>query len=235
MTDTNLTASNLTASNLTDTKSTNNSYTFPFDTCEKPKKNGIAQPYSVFVNFLSTLVILFFLFKTRTLHAFLLLFSSLLFDLSHLFSHFIHVKPGTQVTLVHVLAYFLNFSFFYALYKYTKKIPSIAFIIGLLFILSFDVYAFFNLSFLYFLFTQIFFFFSVFIYYFKSLSKVIKTKLKWLLVIVGIIYLGFINESLNCKKMLEKFPNFPFHAIIESFILCAVYLFSSNGIVHFSS
>jgi len=53
-----------------------------------------------------------------------------------------------------------------------------------------------------------------------------KKKLNILLIIIGIIYLGFINEAFNCKKMLEKFPNFPFHAIIEMLILIAVYIFS---------
>ena len=107
-----------------------NDFTFPFDTCETPKNKYFAQPYSVSINFISTLIVLYFLFKVRTLHAFLLLFSLLLFDISHTFSHFIHIKPGIQITLVHVLAYFLNFAFFYALYKYTKKLPSLPLIIS---------------------------------------------------------------------------------------------------------
>ena len=130
------------------------------------------------------------------------------------------------MTLVHVLAYLLNFSLFYALYKYTKKKQSIPFIIFLLIILFFDIYAFFNLSLLYYIFTYILFLFSIFIYYYSLLSNKIKKNLNILLVIVFIAYLGFINESYNCKKMLENFPNFPFHAIIEILILFAVYLFS---------
>lgn len=201
-------------------------YTFPFDTCETPKSKFFAQPYSVTINFISTLIVIYFLYNTRTLHAFLLFLSLLLFDLSHTFSHFIHINPGIQITLVHVLAYFLNFAFFYALYKYTKKIPSLPLIIFLIIILSFDIYAFFNLSLLYYILTQILFFFSIFIYYYGSLSKEMKKNLNILLIIIGIIYLGFINEAFNCKKMLEKFPNFPFHAIIEILILFAVYFFS---------
>jgi hypothetical protein len=53
-----------------------------------------------------------------------------------------------------------------------------------------------------------------------------KKRLNILLIIIGIIYLGFVNEAFNCKKMLKKFPNFPFHALIEILILIAVYLFS---------
>jgi len=202
-----------------------NQYTFPFDTCEKPKNIFFAQPYSVSINFLSTIIVLYFLFKTQTLHAFILLFSLLLFDLSHTFSHFIHIKSSIQITFVHVLAYILNFAFLYALYKYTNKSLSLSLIIFLIFILSFDIYAFFNLSLLYYIFTQILFFFSIFIYYYGFLSKSMKTRLNILLILIGIIYLGFINEAFNCKKMLELYPNFPFHAIIEILILFAVYFF----------
>lgn len=53
-----------------------------------------------------------------------------------------------------------------------------------------------------------------------------KKNLNILLILIGIIYLGFINEAFNCKKMLSVFPNFPFHAIIEFLILFAVYFFS---------
>ena len=203
-----------------------NDFTFPFDTCETPKNKYFAQPYSVSINFISILIVLYFLFKVHTLHAFLLLFSLLLFDISHTFSHFIHINPGIQIKLVHVLAYFLNFAFFYALYKCTKKVPCIPFIIFLIIILLFDIYAFFNLSLLYYLFTQILFFFSIFIYYYQSLPKSMKQNLNILLIIIGMIYLGFVNEVFNCKKMLEKFPNFPFHAIIELLSLFAVYFFS---------
>jgi hypothetical protein len=203
-------------------------YTFPFDTCEKPKNKFFAQPYSTIINIISSIVIIYFLCKTKTLHAAILLFFLLLFDISHAFSHFIHIQKGVQITIVHVFAYFLNFAFFYALYKLTNKNPSFIFITFLAIILLFDIYAFFNLSLLYYIFTQILFFFSIFFYYYYSLSKDIQSKLNILLLIIGIIYLGFVNEAINCKKMLEKFPNFPFHAIIEFFILIAIYIFTST-------
>ena len=40
-------------------------YIFPFSTCEKPNKNGIAQPYSSFFNFINCLIIFYFLLKTK--------------------------------------------------------------------------------------------------------------------------------------------------------------------------
>jgi len=200
-------------------------YTFPFDTCETPKSKYFAQPYSVAVNLCSTLVVLYFLCKTQTTHAFLLLFSLLLFDISHTFSHFTHIKSKLQITLVHVLAYLLNFAFFYALYKHTNQVPSMLFLLFLFCIVSFDVYAFFNLSLLFYIFTQILFFFSVFFYYYSALTSNMKRRLNILLFFIGLVYLGFINEAMNCKKMLTRYPTFPFHAIIECIIFIAVYFF----------
>jgi len=202
-----------------------NEFTFPFDTCESPKSKFFAQPYSVFVNACSTLVVFYFLCKTRTTHAFLLLLSLLLFNISHTFSHFMHIQSRIQVTIVHVLAFLLNITFFYALYKHTNKAPTLPFLLLLLGILSFDIYAFLNLPLLFYLFTFILFFVSVFLYYYSSLSATIKKSLLLLVVFIGIDYLGFVNEAMNCKKMLKYYPHFLFHAIIEVFILVAVYLF----------
>ena len=202
-----------------------NDFTFPFDTCETPKNKWFAQPWSVAVNCISVLMVVYFLCKTKTAHAFLLLFLLLLFDISHTFSHFVHVPSKIQVTLVHVLAYLLNFAFIYALYKHTKKAPTLPLVLFLAAVIAFDIYAFFNLSLLYYLFTQILFFFSIFFYYYGALHKGMKNNLKMMLVFIGLVYAGFVNEAFNCKAMLAQFPNFPFHAIIEIFSLFAVYYF----------
>jgi len=68
-----------------------NEYTFPFDTCEKTNKNGIAQPYSALFNLINCLIIFYFLLKTKHNYTFILLFSILCFELFHLFSHIIHI------------------------------------------------------------------------------------------------------------------------------------------------
>ena len=49
------------------------SYTFPFNTCEIPNKTGIAQPYSVFFNIVSCLIIIYFLTITKKNYSRLLL------------------------------------------------------------------------------------------------------------------------------------------------------------------
>jgi len=201
-----------------------NEFTFPFDTCEKPNDDAFAaQPYSVVVNVISCCVVAYFLWKAKTFHATVLLVGLLLFDLSHTFSHFVHIQSSVQITLVHVLAYVLNFSFLYALYKHTKIQPSASLLVFLFLVLAVDVYAFFHLSLLYYLFTQILFFFSVLFYYYRHLNKTIQNTLHISIFLIGIVYLGFINEIFNCKKMLRAFPEFPFHAIVEIIILFAVY------------
>ena len=202
-----------------------NDFTFPFDTCEIPTNHYFAQPYSVAVNTISVVTVLYFLCKTKTTHAFLLLFALLLFDISHTFSHFVHIKSKLQVTIVHVLAYLLNFAFFYALYKHSRKVPTLPLLLFLGAVLSFDIYAFFHLSLLYYLLTQIVFFFSIFCYYYGALQKGMQKRLNLLLLFIGLVYLGFVNEAFNCKSMLARFPRFPFHAIIELIILFAVYYF----------
>ena len=40
-----------------------NEYTFPFNTCEKFNKTGIAQPYSSLFNLINCLIIFYFLLK----------------------------------------------------------------------------------------------------------------------------------------------------------------------------
>lgn len=41
-------------------------FIFPFSTCEKPNKKGIAQPYSAMVNAVSILIIYIFYVKQKS-------------------------------------------------------------------------------------------------------------------------------------------------------------------------
>ena len=79
-------------------------YLFPFDTCEKPNKRGIAQPYSTLFNVINCIIILSFLYKTKKNYTFYLLFFILLFEIFHLFSHMIHIQNYTQLYIIHLLS-----------------------------------------------------------------------------------------------------------------------------------
>jgi len=160
-----------------------NTYTFPFNTCEIPNKKGISQPYSVFFNFISCLIILYYLLITTNFSSKLLLFSILLFELFHTFCHSIHLHNYSQIIITHLLAYFVNFCYLFALYNYSNKIPN---------------------NYTYF-------------------SKDIKSKIPLIFILTLFILLLFINESYNCKKMLNKYKWFPFHILIEITAIFLVY------------
>jgi hypothetical protein len=50
-----------------------------------------------------------------------------------------------------------------------------------------------------------------------------KAKIPLIFILTIIILLLFINESYNCKKMLEKYQSVPFHSLIEITAVFIVY------------
>lgn len=196
-------------------------FTFPFDTCEKPQETFqlggviIAQPFSVAVNMISICIILYYLLKTTNLYTFLLIFMLFLFELFHTFSHMIHLNGKTQNIIVHVLAILVNICYLYAFYRSTKLLPSKKFIAFLTLIGILDIYFLNHYTFLYTVFTQILIFSSIFLYYKSKLSSNYQSKIPYIIAIMILILIVLANERYNCKKMLEIYPNFPFHIIIE--------------------
>ena len=203
-------------------------YTFPFDTCEIPQETGIAQPYSVSVNIITCLIVLSFLLHSKNIPNILLLLSLFVFEVFHTFSHFIHIKGPLQYTITHIAGFLVNIAFFNLLYRTTNVFPPVYYIVFLLLILSIDLYSFFNLSFIYFVFTQIFFFIAILGFYYPLLPQKIKYNLHIILGFTLLIYLCFVNEKINCKRMLTLFPQFPFHVIIEIVSIIPIYLLSST-------
>jgi len=190
-------------------------FIFPFSTCEKPNKNGIAQPYSVVVNIVSIFIILYFLCQAKNIYTFFLIFSLLAFECLHTFSHVIHLSNYMQINIIHSLGYIVNFCYLLAFYNYTHKSPSPFFATILVILLLFDIYSFMFLSFIYYFSSSFIIFFTILIYYYKYIPK---NKQNYIMVILSLgisIMLLFYNEKINCKKMLEVFPNFPFHIFLE--------------------
>ena len=210
-----------------DTNFDKTSYTFPFNTCEKPNKIGISQPYSVFFNLVSCFIIIYFLSITKNNSSRLLLFSILLFELFHTFSHTIHLNNNSQIIITHLLAYFVNFCYLYALYIYSNIFPNKIFLFYLSFVILFDLYAFQKLPFIFYLSSQFLIFISLFLYYYKYFSNDIKKKIPLIFILTLLILLLFINESYNCKKMLDKYNWFPFHILIEITAIFIVYNISN--------
>ena len=203
-------------------------YTFPFSTCEKPNKNGIAQPYSSLLNLINCLIIFYFLIKTKKNYTFILLFFILCFELFHVFSHSIHISGSIQINVTHILSYCINIAFLFFFYSYVKKIPSIWFIIFYVFLIFFDIYAFLNMNVVYYIFSQALLFLSVLFYYYPFLTKNIKNKINIIFFLVIIIILLFLNEKYNCEKMMSIYPYFPYHILIEIIGIILFYIICSN-------
>ena len=203
-------------------------YTFPFNTCEKPNKNGIAQPYSALFNLVNCIIIFFFVLKTKQTYTFILLFSLLCFELFHLFSHIVHLKGSIQINITHSLTYFMNLAFFYAFYRYTNKLPSYGFVFYLIALVCIDIYSIFNLTIIYYLLSQSAIFISLLLYYLPLLPKFIQNSLYQIIFFVGIIIFLFLNEKYNCKKMLKIYPHFPYHIFIEIIGIVLFYKICSN-------
>ena len=203
-------------------------YTFPFNTCETPNKNGIAQPYSALFNLINCLIIFYFLCKTKTYYTFLLLFSLLCFELFHSFSHIFHIQGVIQTNITHLLTYCINISFFYLFYSYTNKLPSYEFILYLLLLVCFDIYSMFKLSVVFYIISQAIIMVSLLVYYLPLLPKFIQASLYKIIFLIILIILLFLNEKYNCEKMLKIYPHFPYHIFIEILGIILFYVISSN-------
>lgn len=203
-------------------------YTFPYNTCEKINKNGIAQPYSAFFNLINCLVIFYFLLKTKHNYTFMFLLSILCFELVHMFSHIVHIQGRIQIYISHTLSYLTNLAFFYLFYCYTNQLPSYEFILLIIALVCFDVYSIFYLTIFYYLLTQSAIFVSLLLYYFPLLPKFIQTSVYQIIFFVIVIILLFLNEQYNCKKMMTMNSDFPYHIFIEISGILLFYIVSSN-------
>lgn len=205
-----------------------NSY-FPFETCETPDEDGwIAQPYSTAVNCLNTLIILFFLIQTKNSYTFFFLFSIFLFQISHTFSHAFHIDGSIQMNIIHGLAYCINATLLYTLYRYSGIAPSLFLSILLLIFIGIDIYAFCLLSTVFYIWTQFAIFLSILFFYFTTLPTRTKSSVKWLTLIGILIVCLVYNEIRNCDEMSKLYPTAPFHILVEIPGLFFFYLVCRN-------
>lgn len=198
--------------------------TFPFDTCEIPQKNWIQQPYSVIINLVIISIILYFISKTKTWHQFGVLFSILLFELSHTFSHFIHIPGRIEFLVTHGLSFIVLVSIFFLLYYRTNRYPPYAVMSIIAALVAFDAWVIYKkMAFLFNILTFITIFFLILGFYYFYLSGD-KKKILFNLVLASLLFLGIeINETFHCQKMLAWFPGFPFHILVELSGILPVY------------
>jgi hypothetical protein len=200
------------------------SYTFPFDTCEKATTSALAQPWSVFFNCISLGVISYFLIKSirsqqfNTIPLFLSLFA---FEAWHTFSHVRHVPGNIQVRVVHGLAYAVSASVLIALCRFSPPSTWLLAILGGL--VLFDIFAFANLPVVFYIASQLAIVVTILIWYYPLLEKQKQGTIHKFVLVIFIIILAFVNESANCNAMMDHF-NFPYHALIEAVGVYAFYL-----------
>lgn len=204
------------------------SYIFPFNTCEAPKQNSVAQPYSAFFNLLNSLIVFYFMVNAHSKKSFLLILSLFLFETYHTFSHSVHIPGKIQINITHFLAYIINFSLLYFFKEYSNNLPNNNFLVFYVFLIFFDIYAFNNLNIVFYLFSQALLFLSVLIYYYDVLPDEFKNYIPFIFIIITSIILLFINEIYNCEKLIKKYPKIPFHVGIEILGLILFYLICKN-------
>lgn len=188
-------------------------YLFPFHTCEIVSTKGIiAQPFSFFMNCVSCAILYYYMKSIKTNYLYVSLFTILLFESWHAFSHLIHIPTFLQVNMVHFLVYLVNVSYLYTMVQYTKRVPSFASFFLMTGIVIFDLYAFQHLTFLYYFNTQL----ALFCIISASFHKipVASHHLQKLYPLIGALILLFINEYFFCENMLS-YKSLPYHLIPE--------------------
>jgi len=203
-----------------------NPFTFPFSTCEPPQKEGwLAQPYSVMFNLLGCIALVYFMSKTKRWTTFVLLFSLLLFELFHTFSHAAHMQGYINARSIHIIGYITLATIILVLSKHLKMVsfsPWFVILLSILFLT--DFYALLYLPFLYFFSTFVTMFLLILVFFYPFLST---KQQRDIFIIIGVSFLAVIaifNEKFNCQRLLQWAPGFPFHIFVESFGALGLFL-----------
>ena len=188
---------------------------FPFNTCEEPNKNKwIAQPVSAFINLLTSLILIYFFFKAKTIIIRLLILAFILFELFHTYSHITHINGTIQSNVIHSLWYFLTFMLLIASIKMTKKYPNIYTIVILIILIIIDINLYLLSNKFYMIITGLSLPIIIAISYYNLFPKNIKKAIPYLIGLLIIVGIVLINEKINCENMM-KYAKLPYHAIIE--------------------
>lgn len=196
-------------------------YTFPFNSCEIPNKNGIAQPYSAFINLLACFTVLYFIYYSNNFYSKLFLFSVLLFNISHTFSHSIHLGhlgqyKNLHFLLTHYTAIISTICLLILLTKISNTFPNTFFIYFLFFLYLLDlIFVVYNFSHIYNI--AIFLLILVFLilYYYTFLPNIIKQNIIYIVILSLFAFMFQIFEIYYCKKILDINPKFPLHIVVE--------------------
>jgi len=192
-----------------------NSNLFPFTTCEKPRHNDIIkQPVSAFVNIICCFILFAYLFMAKSLHFRLLIFSFLVFQSWHAFSHIHHFDGIIQTNVIHILTYCMTGALLYCI-MCMKTIQSNFFFIGLLFVIIIDLYVWTSVQGIYMTFSGLAVLIYVVLGSWRMFPTFVQKGLLWIMAGFLILLALIWNEKQNCEKMLKAFV-FPYHVFIET-------------------
>jgi len=203
-------------------------FTFPHDTCEIPASTvGIAQPFSFGVGIITILILSWFIYSAKTIESKALLTALLLFELFHVYSHFVHVQDFIQSRVIHGLAYLVNATLLWALSSSTQHFPSPWFFLLLTVIIALDIYAYFNFPLSAYVSTQILLFATITLYFLRWLPANVKQWIPWLMGAMILVIILEINEQVNCTSLMQWAPWFPWHIFIELAGLTAIIIIAN--------
>jgi hypothetical protein len=196
-------------------------YTFPFNTCEIPNrnKNSIAQPYSVSINTITCIMIIYFILKSDNVYSTMFLASVFIFSLFHTLSHAFHIDDSSiQFLLTHLSAIVSSLLLVRLLQYVTSYFLNSWQTIGLLclYLIDFSL-IYYNVSHIYNILVFLVILFSIMGIFYKYTP--IKTKLN-IMYIIGFSCITLFFECIEvvfCQSLLQKYGAIPFHTLVELF------------------
>ena len=193
-----------------------NKYIFPFSTCEKVDiASWVAQPWSAFVNALSTIILLAMMFIARSPVVKLAILSYAMFEAWHTFSHMVHIPGESQTLVVHILGYVMTFTTLAAIITLSGSgMPPLWFLLGLVVIIVTDIALFIWVGGLPIIISGLAVFAFIILANYKILPAHFYYLLPYFIVGLAVLIALFVNESYNCRWMMEA-RQLPYHAIVE--------------------
>jgi len=200
------------------------SFEFPKDTCEKREERERdvfpRQPYSFIVNILSLVVLFVYLFITRDIFVRFLIFTFILFQAWHAFSHFVHIENSTlQSNMTHFLIYLIAVASIIVIphLAHTESIfsPSSGIhlpIILLLFVL--DMWILIHVKGLWMIISGLSVLAYVYVAQVHAMPKEVVNYRFGAIIFLFLTLLFEINEAINCERMQRLYP-FPYHVLLE--------------------
>lgn len=193
---------------------------FPFFTCETPKSNAfIAQPISAAINLLTVLTLVYIYTQTSSLPAHIAITSYIAFEAWHTFSHVKHLQSTIQTNVVHTLGYAMSAATLAAILMTSAanknhQTPHTCFWIALFIVISIDLMVWGHVGGIYTIFTGLSILAVIIIGLYPQLPTKLKVRLPFMLLGLLLLAALFVNEAVNCDKMMEAYT-FPYHAAIE--------------------